>query len=102
MAGTARRVMRLLDKRGLGNSDDPLAGDDPLLAVLMAASVRSRIATGPEAGWPWRRLGDQVEPIEPAEGAAPTIDAPPPRCVRQGGMSLHADVAAGATARPTL
>jgi len=31
----------------------------------MAASIRSRIATGPEAGQPWRRLGDQVEMIEP-------------------------------------
>ncbi|MBW1886568.1 MAG: transposase zinc-binding domain-containing protein [Deltaproteobacteria bacterium] len=49
MAGTARRVIRLLEKRGLENEDDPLATDDPLLATLIAASVRSRIATGPEA-----------------------------------------------------
>ncbi|MBW1689042.1 MAG: transposase zinc-binding domain-containing protein, partial [Deltaproteobacteria bacterium] len=65
MAGTARRVMRLLEKRGLDNGDDPLAGDDPLLATLMAASVRSRIATGPEAGQPWLRLGDRVDLVEP-------------------------------------
>ncbi len=48
MAGTARRVIRLLEKRGLENEHDPLATDDPLLATLIVASVRSRIATGPE------------------------------------------------------
>ena len=37
--------------------------DDPLLAMLGAASIRSRIATGPESGEPWRRLGDRVEPV---------------------------------------
>ena len=58
MAGTARRILRLLEKRGLENEDDPLADDDPLLAGLMAASVHSRIATGPEAGQARRRLGD--------------------------------------------
>jgi len=41
MAGTAQRVMRLLEKRGLKDSDDPLTNDDPLLATLMAASIRS-------------------------------------------------------------
>jgi hypothetical protein len=65
MAGTARRVMRLLEKRGLDSGDDPLAADDPLLATLMAASVRFRIATGPEAGQPWLRLGERVDPLEP-------------------------------------
>jgi len=93
MAGTARRVMRLLEKRGIEGDDDPLAEDDPLLATLMAASVHSRIATGPEAGQPWRRLGDRVEPVEPGEGLEAEVEAPPPRCVRQAGMSLHADVA---------
>ncbi len=60
MAGTARRVMRLLERRGLEEGDDPLASDDPLLATLMAASVRSLIATGREAGMPWHRLVDRV------------------------------------------
>jgi hypothetical protein len=92
MAGTARRVMRLLQKRGLQDEDDPLAEDDPLLATLMAASVRSRIATGPEAGQPWHRLGDRVEPIEPDGGGTIQKSDAPPRCVREGGMSLHADI----------
>jgi len=92
MAGTARRVIRLLEKRGIEGDDDPLAEDDPLLAMLMVASVRSRIATGPEAGLPWRRLGDRVEAEEPDEGALEADAQPPARCVREGGMSLHADV----------
>jgi hypothetical protein len=48
MAGTARRVLRCLQKRGLENEDYPLATDDPLLATLMSASIRSRIATAPK------------------------------------------------------
>jgi len=102
MAGTARRVMRLLEKRGLENQDDPLATDDPLLATLMAASVRSRIATGPEAGQPWRRLGDRVEPVEPEEGGADAVATAPERCVREGGLSLHADVSVPARDRRRL
>ncbi len=99
MAGTARRIMRLLRKRGLEEPDDSLASDDPLLALLMAESVRSRIATGKDAGMPWRRLGDRVEP---AEDASSSSDDTPPRCVREGGMSLHADVAVPARDRRRL
>jgi hypothetical protein len=92
--------MRLLKKRGIENEDDPLAADDPTLATLMAASVRSRIATGPEAGQPWHRLGDRVEPVESEEASA---DAQAPeRCVREGGMSLHADVSVPARDRRRL
>jgi hypothetical protein len=98
MAGTARRLMRLVERRReVSGLDDEAAEDDPLLVTLMAASVQSRIATGPEAGQRWRRLGDRVEPTDEdiAEG-------PPPRCVREGGMSLHADVAAPARDRRRL
>ena len=102
MAGTARRVMRLLEKRGLENEDDPLATDDRLLATLMAASVRSRIATGPQAGQPWHRLGDRVDLVEPEEGEADAKAQAPERCVREGGMSLHADVAVPARDRKRL
>ena len=102
MTGTARRIMRLLEKRGLQSGDDSLARDDPLLATLMAASVRSRIATGPQAGQPWRRLGDRVEQLSPAEVGADTNNQTPARCVRHGGMSLHADVSVPARDRKRL
>jgi hypothetical protein len=53
----ARRIARLLERRGLGPSSDPeqtdpLARDQPLLAALYGASVSSRIATGPVPGAP--------------------------------------------------
>ena len=96
MAGTARRLMRLVEDRRQHAGPEE-AEDDPLLTTLMAASIQSRIATGPEAGQRWRRLGDRVEPAD--EEAA---EAPPPRCVREGGMSLHADVAVPARDRKRL
>jgi hypothetical protein len=102
MAGTARRVMRLLEKRGLESDEDTLAADEPLLATLMAASVRSRIATGPEAGLPWRRLGDRVDPVEAEASGEDAEGRAPGRCVREGGMSLHADVAVPARDRRRL
>jgi hypothetical protein len=99
MAGTARRIARMLERRGLDeDAHDPVAADDPLLAALTAASIRSRRATGPEAGRPWRRLGDRVEPGDEREPGADT----PPRCVREGGMSVHADVAVPARDRRRL
>ncbi|MGH0034207.1 MAG: transposase [Myxococcota bacterium] len=98
MAGTARRVRRLVESRGQRDDlDDEVAQDAPLLATLMAASSQSRIATGPEAGQRWRRLGDRVEPTHEY-----ATEEPPPRCVREGGMSLHADVAVPARDRKRL
>ncbi len=102
LAGTARRILRRLDRSGVDPDDDPLAGDDPLMAILGAASIRSRIATGPEAGEPWRRLGDRVETVEEDEAGVEAKAVVPPRCVRQGGMSLHADVAVPARDRMRL
>jgi len=93
LAGTARRILRRLERKGITMEEDPLSDDDPLMAMLGAASIRSRIATGPETGEPWRRLGDRVEPVgEEEDGVEPGASIPP-RCVRHGGMSLHADVA---------
>jgi hypothetical protein len=96
LAGTARRIHRLIEKRA-ADDEDALARDEPLLALLAAASLRTRIATGPEAGAPWRRLGDRVEPSE--GGGDPDAS---PRVPRSGGMSLHADVCVPARDRDRL
>ncbi len=100
LARTESGILRRLE--GSGVDDDPLAGDDLLMATLGAASIRSRIATGPEAGEPWRRLGDRVEPVEDGDAGVEVGAIVPPRCVRQGGMSLHADVAVPARDRQRL
>jgi Putative transposase/Transposase zinc-binding domain len=96
LAGTARRITRVLASRADGD-EDALARDEPLLSTLASASLLTRIATGPDAGERWRRLGDRVEPQD--------TDADPEasRCVpEQGGMSLHADVAVPARDRRRL
>jgi hypothetical protein len=100
--GTARRVLRIVERRGLDSDEDSLASDDPLLAMLAAASIRSRIATGPEAGESWRRLGDRVEPLDDGESGVESEAPIPPRCVREGDMSLHADVTVPANDRKRL
>ncbi len=96
LAGTARRIARLLESRAEGD-DDALARDEPLLAALAAASLRTRIATGPHAGERWRRLGDRVEPQD-----AETDPEASPRVPQHAGMSLHAEVAVPARDRCRL
>ncbi len=96
LAGTARRITRLLETRTEGD-EDALARDEPLLATLAAASLRTRIATGPNAGERWRRLGDRVEP----QDADCDLEASP-RVPQHGGMTLHADVAVPARDRRRL
>jgi hypothetical protein len=61
LAGTACRIAKLVEQRPDAD-DDALARDEPLLAALAAASLRTRIATGLHAGQRWRRLGDRLEP----------------------------------------
>ncbi|MEN8183019.1 MAG: transposase [Myxococcota bacterium] len=94
LAGTARRIARLLASRAEGD-DDTLARDEPLLATLAAASLRTRIAMGPDAGQRWRRLGDRVEPQDSDPDASPRVP-------QHDGMSLHADVAVPARDRRRL
>ncbi|MBT37191.1 MAG: hypothetical protein CL938_01400 [Deltaproteobacteria bacterium] len=96
LAGTARRLARLLASRAEGD-DDTLARDEPLLATLAAASLRTRVATGQRAGERWQRLGDPVEPQ--IAGADPEAS---PRVPQHDGMSLHADVAVPARDRRRL
>lgn len=95
LGGTALRIQRLLE--ALAEDDpDALARDEPLVALLSAASLRTRIATGAHRGEPWRRLGDRVEP---REGEDPETSA---RVPQHGGLSLHADVAVPARDRRRL
>jgi hypothetical protein len=96
LAGTARRIQRLLEQRAEGDQD-ALARDQPLLALLAAASLRTRIATGPHTGERWRRLGDRVEPEEAATDPDASARVP-----QHGGMSLHAAVAVPAQDRRRL
>ncbi|HIF23323.1 MAG TPA: hypothetical protein EYQ27_15815 [Gemmatimonadetes bacterium] len=99
LAGTARRIQRLLEARAEDDAD-ALARDEPLMALLAAASLRTRIATGAHRGEPWRRLGDRVEPGEDERpDADPEASA---RVPQHGGMSLHADVAVPARDRRRL
>jgi len=97
LAGTARRIHRLLEARADGGGDEALAREEPLLAHLTAASLRTRIATGPQRGERWRRLGDRVDPDELS--ADPDVS---PRVPAYGGMSLHAAVGVPARDRRRL
>jgi hypothetical protein len=96
LAGTARRLERLVAERA-GADEDALARDEPLLAVLAAASLRGRSTSGTNAGERWRRLGDRIEPAD--DNAEPEAS---PRVPQHGGMSLHAAVAVPARDRRRL
>ena len=103
VAATVRRVARHLEARGLGpgadpDECDPLVRDEPLLAVLAAASLQGPIATGPRAGQRPLRLGDRVDPYELGASDARTE----PCCASEAGFSLHAAVAVPARDRRRL
>jgi len=96
LAGTARRLQRIVAKRA-AEDEDALARDEPLLAALAAASPRARSASGPNAGERWRRLGNRVEPAtwnDDPEAAR--------RIPQHRGLSLHAAVAVPARDRRRL
>jgi len=95
----ARRLARLLERRGLGDDaaagDDILATEEPLLASLYAASITSRVATGSRAGQRVLRMGDRID-----AGDLPVLQGE--RCATVGGVSVHANVAVPARDRRRL
>jgi hypothetical protein len=96
----ARSIARLLARRGFTRDADPatidpLAGDEPLLASLYAASVRGLIATGHRAGQAVLRFGDHVD-IDHLPATATQ------RCASVDGVSIHANVAVPARDRRRL
>jgi hypothetical protein len=97
----ARRIQRLLARRGISDDSDgvelldPFADAAPTLAGLAAASVRGVAALGPRAGRPVRRWGDD-------RFARRTDDAPRPWHARIRGFDLHGAVAVRAGARDRL
>ena len=70
---------------------DPFAAQAPLFASAVAASLQGRVALGPHAGQPVRRLRSAADAI--ATGR---------RSARLEGFSLHADVAVPARRRDQL
>ena len=60
LARVHARVQKLLRRRGRSPEEpspsDPVAEQMPLLAGYAAASIQERVATGPRAGHPGRRL----------------------------------------------
>lgn len=87
------RVQRLLRRRGRlpeePSPTDPVADQLPLLAGYAAASIQGRVAGGPRAGQPVRRL----------RSAAALVEQHKARCARLEGFSLHVNVALSAHAR---
>jgi hypothetical protein len=67
----ARRVERLLERRGLAGGAESSGAPDlwseeaPVLAAVAAASVEGRVALGPRAGARVRRCGDPPEEVAP-------------------------------------
>jgi hypothetical protein len=90
-----RRVMRLMERRGLGpdaDSQDTLQLDEPLLAELYSASISGRVATGPRAGRPIVRVGEAID-SENAEAKSGSC------CAMVEGFSVHAGVSVPARDR---
>jgi hypothetical protein len=90
-----RRVRRLLLRRGrwpdAETGSNPFAAQEPWFASAVAASLQGRLALGPHAEQPVRRLR-----------SATTATSTGPRSARLEGFSLHADVAVPARRRDQL
>jgi ribosomal protein S27E len=91
----AKRVLGLIERRGLENEVDPLSEHDPGLAALYAAAVRGRIAAGPNAGERVAFGGDRIDVDSPAAMSSS-------RCAAVDGFNLHANVAIGARDRERI
>jgi hypothetical protein len=96
-AVVVKKMLGLLERRGMGpkavpEEADPLLLEQPLLAELYSASVQGRIASGPGAGE--RLKGVKFEFELESEGKKPG-----PRCANLSGFSLHANVCIPAKAR---
>ena len=91
---TARRIIRLCEKRGLLDDSqvDPLDDESPLLAAIAAASVRGVVATGERAGQRLRRVLR-----DPAQGVRTAS-----LCFASRGFSLHAATRVDARNRTSL
>jgi hypothetical protein len=95
-----RRVIRLMEQRGLGREADPeqadmLRRDEPLLAELYGASITGRVATGQRAGKRIVRVGDELdfENVETKSGHC---------CAIVADFSIHAGVCVPARDRIRL
>lgn len=87
MATIARRVGRLLRRRGIvddADARDPLAAESLALAGLASAAVQGRVALGPRAGARVERVG--------ADPDAPWVESARPLQARCDGFDLHAGV----------
>jgi len=92
LASIHRRIIRLLERRGVQAPDqrlhdelDPLEDSLPALAGIFAASVRGQVALGPRAGWPVMRIGNDPN--------APWVTSRGRRQAHLEGFDLHANVA---------
>src|SRR5216117_1926944 len=97
VATIARRVERLLVRRGLANDADaidPLAAESLALAGLASAAVQGRIALGPRAGARVERLG--------ADPDAPWVESSQPLQARCEGFDLHSAVTVAGEDRERL
>jgi hypothetical protein len=95
-----RRVMRLMERRGMGpdadsEQADTLQLDEPLLADLYSASISGRVATGPRAGRPIVTVGEEVD-SENAKVKSGSC------CAMVEGFSVHAGVSVPARDRLRL
>jgi hypothetical protein len=88
-------VRRLLIRRGREADEDtgtdPFAAQEPRFARAVAASLQGRVALGPRAGQPVRRLRSAAA-VTPAGRCSALVE----------GFSLHADVAVPARRRDQL